>query len=417
MSKFLYRLGKNAYDKPWYYIVGWIVILGITITMVGVNGVHVSSDIKIKGTESQKVLDKLVEELPAASGGQASVVFTVPKGERLDTPERLAAISKVVNVIHGMDYVINPADFASAAAGDEGAAPSVEPQSSASNATGQAAPANIPSFGPLIFDNAAVPGVLISAEGSVALFQFQFTVQQYSLPKSLPEEIVKAVTELEVGTGITTLPSDSLKALEIPIGPFEIIGLVIAAFVLIMTLGSLVAAGLPLLTALIGVGIGVDSAFAISSTIEINSVTPVLALMVGLAVGIDYALFIVNRQRRIIFDQNLSAREAASRAVGTAGSAVIFAGLTVIIALCGLVIIGITFLTSMALVAAFTVLLDVLIALTLLPALLGLVGERICSPKARDNNRVKLANQHRGLADRWVKGIVKLRWPSSSALL
>ena len=113
-------------------------------------------------------------------------------------------------------------------------------------------------------------------------------------------------------------------------------------------------------------------AYALSNVIDLNSATPTLALMIGLAVGIDYALFIVNRQRRLILGQGLSAKDAASRAVGTAGSAVFFAGLTVIIALCGLAIIRMGFVTTMALVAAATVAVAVLIALTLLPALLGL---------------------------------------------
>ncbi|MCA9849001.1 MAG: MMPL family transporter, partial [Dehalococcoidia bacterium] len=177
--------------------------------------------------------------------------------------------------------------------------------------------------------------------------------------------------------------SESLKAIEIPVGPAEVVGLAVAAVVLVLTLGSLVAAGLPLLTALVGVGIGVGTAFALSTSVEMNNATPVLALMVGLAVGIDYALFVVNRQRRLIIDRGLEAREAAGRAVGTAGSAVFFAGLTVLVALVALTVIGISLLTTMALVAASTVLLAVLIALTLLPALLGLIGERIVSAKAR----------------------------------
>ncbi|WP_217592282.1 MMPL family transporter, partial [Cohnella sp. GbtcB17] len=114
-------------------------------------------------------------------------------------------------------------------------------------------------------------------------------------------------------------------------------------------------------------------------------------------------------QRRMIIDQGLSAREAASRAIGTAGSAVFFAGLTVIIALCGMLVIGITFLSAMALVAAATVLVNVLIALTLLPALLGLIGERICSAKARANKGAAGSEKH-GFAHAWVKGIVKARW-------
>jgi RND superfamily putative drug exporter len=414
MSTFLYKLGKKAYDKPWYFIAGWVVILGIVITMLGINGMNVSSEMKIEGTESQKVLDKLEKELPEASGGQASVVLTAPEGERLDTPERVAAINKAVNKVYGLDYVINPAELAAAAAsgasqGDQ--MPQAGSTQGSNTGSGSATPVEMPPYGPLIVDGMPVPGMLISTDGSVALFQFQFTIQQTSLPEGVADSVVEAVTEVENGTGITALPSDSLKSPEIPIGANEIFGLVIAVIVLVMTLGSIVAAGLPIVIALFGVGIGVGGAFALSSLVTMTSSTPVLALMVGLAVGIDYALFIVNRQRRLIFDQGLTAREAASRAVGTAGSAVFFAGLTVIIALCGLLVIGISFLSMMALVASVTVFLNVLIALTLLPALLGLLGERICSRKAREKSRSKASDKQHGIADGWVKGIIKFRWP------
>ncbi|PZD96788.1 transporter [Paenibacillus sambharensis] len=419
MSTFLYKLGKSAYSRPWLFIAGWIVILGAVIALLAVNGVNVSSEMKIEGTEAQKVLDKLEQELPEASGGQGSVVFTVPEGQRLDTPERIAKMTEAVTKVYELDYVINPAELA-AAAGAGGAslggqaaldvqAGAGEGQSALADGT-QTVPAELPPYMPLVVNGMPVPGVLIATDGSVALFQFQFTVQQTSLPDGVADSVIEAVTEAENGTGITVLPSDSLKKPGIPIGTNEIYGLVIAAIVLIMTLGSLIAAGLPIVVALFGVGIGVGGAFALSSVVTMTSVTPVLALMVGLAVGIDYALFIVNRQRRLIFDQGLSAKEAASRAVGTAGSAVFFAGLTVIIALCGLLVIGISFLSMMALVASFTVLLNVLVALTLLPALLGMVGERIVSRRAREKSRTKSADKQHGFADRWVKGIVKLRW-------
>src|SRR5690606_31213056 len=166
----------------------------------------------------------------------------------------------------------------------------------------------------------------------------------------------------------------------------------------------------PLLVALVGVGVGLAGAFSLSSFIPMTSITPALALMIGLAVGIDYSLFIVNRQRRMMLDQGLSAGEAAGRAIGTAGSAVFFAGLTVIIALCGMLVIGIEFLSAMALVAAATVFISVLVALSLLPALLGLVGERICSAKAREKSRTQGTEARHGFANAWVKGIVKNRW-------
>ncbi|MFM9331959.1 MMPL family transporter [Paenibacillus mesotrionivorans] len=441
MSTFLYKIGRKAYDKPWYFISAWIVVLAVVVSLLGINGIHMSTEFKMEGTESQKVLDKLEKELPEASGGQASVVFTVPEGQRLDTPEHIAAMTKAVNKVYGMDYVINPAELAAAAgaaqqqqqqaaqagqaagaqgAGGAGAAGAANPQAAANPAAAggaqgagaaAAAPAQMPPYGPLMVNGTPVPGVLIATDGSVALFQFQFTVQQTSLPQSVADDIVAAVTEAEAGTSIKALPSDSLRTAEVAISSNEVYGLIIAAIVLIMTLGSVVAAGLPIVIALVGVAIGVGGAFAISTFVAMASITPILALMIGLAVGIDYSLFIVNRQRRLIFDQGLSAREAASRAVGTAGSAVFFAGLTVIIALCGLLVIRISFLSLMALIASVTVFLTVLIALTLLPALLGLVGEKICSAKAREKVRSQTAaGMEHGTADKWVKGIIKSRW-------
>ena len=197
----------------------------------------------------------------------------------------------------------------------------------------------------------------------------------------------------------------------------EAIGLAVAALVLILTLGSLVAAGLPLITAVAGVGLGLGGAIALSHTIELTSATPVLALMVGLAVGIDYALFIVNRQRRLILTQGISAERATGQALGTAGSSVIFAGATVVVALSALSIIGISFLTTMALVAAATVVFAVLIALTFLPALLGVVGERIVSPRVRTKGRDLLMQEHRGVAHRWATHMVRRPWVVVGAIV
>lgn len=399
MSKFLYRIGKTAYNNPWRFIASWVIILGIVATILGINGIHTSSEMKIAGTESQKVLDKLAKELPAASGGQGSIVFTAPSGERLDTPERLNAISQAVNKVYSQEYVINPADYAAQAAA----------AASGNSAAQQAAPKELPPYGPLMVNGMPLPGMLIANDGSVALFQFQFTVQQTSVPDDVKTTIIDVVQEAEHGTGIAALPGDTLAPIPAT-GATEAIGLAVAAVVLLMTLGSVVAAGLPLLIAIVGVGVGVVGAYGFSKFITMTSVTPVLALMIGLAVGIDYSLFIINRQRRIILDQGLSAREAASRAIGTAGSAVFFAGLTVIIALSGMLVIGIEFLSTMALVAAATVFVNMLAALTLLPALLGLVGERICSMKLREKNKANShKNQHK-VSSAWVKGVVKFRW-------
>lgn len=409
MSIFLYRLGRTAFGKPWLFIAGWLAVLAVVVGGVAINGVSVSSDMKIEGTEAQTVLDRVATELPEASGGQASVVFTAPDGERLDTPERAAVIGRAVGDVYALDKVVNPLDQALGAR--ENGAPDTPQQGAPGAPPGGSDEGQAPPYQPLVVDGKPVSGVLVSPDGRVALFQFQFTVASTSLTSDDVTSVVEVVKRAERGTGITVLPSDSLKALEVPVGAGEVIGLAVAAVVLVLTLGSVTAAGLPLVTALVGVGIGVGGAYALSSTVEMNSATPVLGLMVGLAVGIDYALFVVNRQRRLILDRGLTAKEATGRAVGTAGSAVFFAGLTVLIALTALTVIGIAALSTMALVAASTVALAVMIALTLLPALLGLVGERICSDKARARRRAKVKAESHSVADHWVKGVIRFRWP------
>jgi putative drug exporter of the RND superfamily len=156
----------------------------------------------------------------------------------------------------------------------------------------------------------------------------------------------------------------------------ESAGIMLGFLVLSITLGSLVAAGLPLLTALIGVGIAVGAVTALTGAVELTETAPTLATMLGLAVGIDYALFILARHRQNMGD-GLQPREAAAQATGTAGSAVVFAGATVVIALVGLIVVNIPFLSVMGLAAAGAVVVAVSIATTLLPALLGVAGARV----------------------------------------
>lgn len=404
MSKLLYRIGKTAYNKPWHFILSWLAIIGIVIAITGINGIHTSSEMRIPGTESQKVLDMLTQELPAASGGQGSVVFTAPSGERLNTPDRIKAITGAVNKVYSLDLVINPADQAVESMNSDDAQ-TTNPQQ---NADGSSS-AELPPYGPLMDKGVPVPGVLIASNGSMALFQFQFTVQQMSVPDDTIDSVIDAIKGAEQGTGIKALPGETLSGSPAT-GVTEAIGIIVAAIVLFITLGSVVAAGLPLLVAIVGVAVGVGGAYGFSKFITMTSITPILALMIGLAVGIDYSLFIINRQRRNILDHGLSARESASRAVGTAGSAVFFAGLTVIIALSGMLVIRMDFLSTMALVAAATVFFSVLVALTLLPALLGLVGERICSKKLREKTRSRHSNNSHKVASKWVNGVVKGRW-------
>lgn len=267
----------------------------------------------------------------------------------------------------------------------------------------------------LTVDGEQVPGVLLSADGDTAMLQIQLAEQIEDLSDAELAEIIAIAQDEGADLGLNVYISESLKPQTAPLGGGEILGLLVAALVLILTLGSLRAAGMPLVTALVGVGIGLGGALGLSHTIELTSATPVLALMVGLAVGIDYALFIANRARRLILNDGKDAYAATGQAVGTAGSAVVFAGLTVIVALGGLTLIGITFLTTMALVAAATVALAVMVALTLLPALLGVIGEGLASKKARE--KAKADRGKTGFATKWVRGVISHRAIVTTAIV
>lgn len=402
MSRFFYSIGKTAYSKPWIFIASWLLILGVIITAIVTNGVNTSSETRIDGTAAQDVLDQLAEDFPVASGGQGSYIFEVPEGESIDEAANAGALAMAVNEIYELDHVVNPMDML-----EDG-----EAMAQMEEMQGMLSQLQTPTVThrPFMVQDMPVPGVQISEDGTIALFQFQMTKQAEDLTEDELAELFAAASAVEDDTSMEVIPTGTLQGVDIPIGgTHEIIGLAIAGVILVVTLGSLIAAGLPLVVALIGVGVGVGGTFAVSSFFEINSLTPILGLMIGLAVGIDYALFIVNRQRKLIIDQKLSAKEAAARALGTAGSAVFFAALTVIIALSGLLVIGISFLSSMAIVASLTVLIDLLVALTLLPALLGLIGERIVSVKTRQKEQAKTDSKP-SFAHSWISGVLKAKW-------
>ena len=401
MSTLLYRLGSLAYRARGRVLAIWLVVLVAVGALLAINPPQTSTEFSIPGTASQEVMDQLEKEIPSSSGTSVSVVFEAPEGQRVDTAERTAAIQQVVKDVHTSDYVVKEQ-----ASGDSGGTADADLQKAM-------APAGDVTMQPLMTgkgaDATVVDGVTVSTNGRVAMLQFQLTDNPMSLPDGATDAIVASADKAQ-DAGLTVLPSSDLtQKMESPMGPREVVGLVIAAIVLLVTLGSLRLAGMPLLTAIVGVGVG--GAYALSSVIDMTSMTPILALMIGLAVGIDYALFITNRARRLILDKGLAAHEAVGRAVGTAGSAVFFAGLTVVVSLSGLSIIGISFLTTMALVAAGTVIIAVLVALTLLPALLGFVGERLVTPKQREKNAAKAAAHPEGAthgpATRWAQGIAK----------
>ena len=190
----------------------------------------------------------------------------------------------------------------------------------------------------------------VSEDGSTAVSQATFKVQTDALTPDDREQI-KAIAAGPQANGVEVLFSkEIMQDMSQVFGASEIIGVIIAAIVLIAMLGTLVAAGLPLLLAILGVGAGVGTTMAFSSLIDMASITPALALMLGLAVGIDYALFIIHRHRSHLLG-GMEVGESIARAVGTSGNAVVFAGLTVIIALAALAVPGLPFLTILGLSA------------------------------------------------------------------
>lgn len=223
---------------------------------------------------------------------------------------------------------------------------------------------------------------VVSEDGSAAIGTVQFVDQDMDVSTDIRQDVVGTFTDASID-GVEILPSQELSmAVPQVLGWAEVVGLVIAGIVLVIMLGTFITAGLPLLNALIGVGVGALAAMAFSSVVEMSSVTPVLGVMLGLAVGIDYALFIVHRHRTQL-KSGMELRHSIAMANGTSGNAVVFAGSTVVIALLALNLTGIPFLGLMGTVGGFVVVVAVLVAITLTPAMLSLLGARALSKRER----------------------------------
>ncbi|WP_217163693.1 MMPL family transporter [Streptomyces sp. AC512_CC834] len=333
MATFLYKLGRLAFRRRHFVALIWVALL----TLAGVGAASAppagNSSFSIPGTEAQKAFDLLEQRFPgqSADGATARVVFKAPSGEKMTDAGNKATVEKTVDELADGSEVASVAD--------------------------------------------PYTGDAVSENGTIAYASVKYDVSGMELEESTKDALEEAAQQARDAGLTVEVGGDALQAVP-ETGATEVIGIAVAAVVLVITFGSLVAAGLPLLTALIGVGIGVSSITALASALELGSTTSILAMMIGLAVGIDYALFIVSRYRAELAEGR-EREEAAGRAVGTAGSAVVFAGLTVVIALVGLAVVNIPMLTKMGIAAAGTVAIAVLIALTMIPALLGYAGRRV----------------------------------------
>ena len=365
MATFLYRLGRFSFRRRRLVLMLWIAVLAA----VGIGAASVSSNTSdsftLPGTQSQKAIDLLGKEFPQASaaGATARVVFEAPDGQQLKSGANKTEVESLIADLKKAPQVANVSD----------------PYQSG----------------------------LISKSGTITYAQVTYKVAQADVTDAA-RDALHSVADKGGKAGLAVSLGGNAVQEKAGGGATELIGLLIAAVALVITFGSMLAAGLPLLTAIFGVGAAVCAITVASAFFDLSSAATTLALMLGLAVAIDYALFIVSRYRSEVRDGH-EPEEAAGRALGTAGSAVVFAGLTVVIALAGLSIIGISMLTTMGLGAAFAVVVAVLIALTLLPAMLGFAGMRITS--GRFTSRRMRALQERGEGEttgvRWARFVTR----------
>ena len=380
MATLLYRLGKTAYRRWPFFVAAWLVAMIGVATVAGTLSKPMSDAFSIPGIPSERAAALQSELFPGSADAfdQASVkvVVAAPKGEQLADRQNKAAVDSLVKELSALPQMPDGNDPASPAPADPVDAASAQQMqmtkaAQQAGADTTAAKANAQALSPL------------SQDGRVGTISWNFDVKTVAdvtpatieqLKDTMADARADGLTVEANGSGTTAQPELGGKS--------ELIGIAVAILVLILTFGSLVAAGLPVLTALFGVGLGITGITAMTAFMDIGSTTPTLATMIGLAVGIDYALFILARYRSEL-DHTDDREEAAGIAVGTAGSAVVFAGLTVLIALSALSVVGIPFLTTMGIAAAATVFIAVLVALTLLPAILGLMKSKAFGGRVR----------------------------------
>ena len=371
MATFLYRVGRLAFRRRWYVALVWAAVLAA----VGLGSLKapgaVDEEFSMPGIESQKAFDLMEQRFPGATADSATarVVFIAPGGEKVTAAENKKAIEKAVAGLGDGTQVASAVDPFRART--------------------------------------------VSQDGTTAFATVTYKVGSHDLTDASRDHLDRAIDEAR-DSGLTVEVGGSALAAEGgPGGAAEVIGVAIAAVVLLITFGSLAAAGLPLLTAVVGVGVSMATILALSSALGLSTTTGTLAMMLGLAVGIDYALFVVSRYREERA-RGRTPQEATALAVGTAGSAVVFAGLTVVIALAGLAVVGIPMLTKMGLAAAGAVVVAVLIALTLVPALLAFWPNAVLSRRARRSGRIEESTGTNAGA-RWARFV--LRRPIPELLL
>jgi len=375
MSTYLYGLARWAFRRRRWVLAVWLALAVGAIIAAQASGGKTNDNFTIPGTESQRAQDMLSNKLPALAGGQTQVVFATKGQTKVTATAYKAGIEETIAKLKTVPQVASVTDPFQAKA--------------------------------------------VSTDGHVALGTVQFLAKPPDVKdKSLDAMKVAAQPAQDAGVQVeysgSVYPGWRLTPSETP----EIVGVIIAFVILLVTFGAFVAAGLPILTAIIGVAITLMGITAVASVMNIAAASTTVALMLGLSCGIDYGLFILSRHRNNLLT-GMTVEDSVALAVGTAGSSVVFAALTVIIALCGLSVVGIPFLTVMGLAAAVAVLMALLIALTLLPAMLGFAGMKVAkfiSSPLRPGHHEQVARTAANEPERtfgaaWARFVVRFRVP------
>ena len=336
----LARWARACATHPWRVVVGWIGIIVALVVLVGAIGGDLKDEFEIPGSDTQKATDLIESEFASEQGGVLNLVFAAPEGEQLDTPERRAAIEDAIAELQTPAFA--PTE-------DE---------------------AGIDSVGDPFSEDT------VSDDGRIAYAEAQFDRIIYEEDREAVVAVQDAVRDTVEPAGVTVEFNGDAEFPPIEQGTQELLGLLAALIVLLVVFRTFSAAAIPIALALTAVASAFFLLFILAGLTDINTITPLLVSMIGIGVGIDYSLFIVTRFRQLLHE-GLSPADAAAEAGASAGRAVVFAGVTVAISVTGLAFFGLDFITKLGIGSALGVLTTVLIANSLLIAVLRLLGHRV----------------------------------------
>lgn len=372
MSSFLYGLGHACFRARRRVLIAWLAALVLLVGLGGATMGKFSDKFDIPGAPAAEALTQLRQTFPQVTGVRATVLVVAPTGRTVDDPQLRQGIERGIDILKEDSGLV-----------DSATSP---------------------------FDE-FVKG-MVNPDRSAAMINVSLKRTDASeITDAEREHLQEQAAEIQrlMPAGSTVAMGGEAFSIEVPkISAVEAVGVGIALIVLILTFGSVLAGFVPIATALIGVLVSMAPMLFATRFTSLSSTTPMLALMLGLAVGIDYALFIISRHRDQL-GRGMELEESVARSVATAGSAVVFAGLTVVIALVGLTLSGIPFLGAMGIFAAITVAFQVLVALTLVPAFLGFLGERLRPKHGRGeiDHEAQAAKQQRSIWSRWVRLVTR----------